>query len=54
MLTGHDNQKTISAAINEGAVYKFITMPWDAEQLRANVRESFRHHGIVTQALKHV
>lgn len=54
MLTGHDNQKLISAAINEGAVYKFITKPWDAEQLCANVREAFRHHGIVTQALKHV
>ncbi|HUX90394.1 MAG TPA: EAL domain-containing protein [Gallionellaceae bacterium] len=52
MLTGHDNQQLISAAINEGAVYKFITKPWDVEQLCANVREAFRHHSVIVQALK--
>ncbi|MBZ0105479.1 MAG: EAL domain-containing protein [Sulfuricella denitrificans] len=46
MLTAHADQQVIAAAINEGAVYKFIFKPWSQEELRANVREAFRKHDI--------
>ncbi len=52
MLTAQDDRHLTSAAINEGAVYKFIIKPWNIEKLRANVREAFRHHGVIAQALK--
>jgi len=33
----------VTDAINEGAVYKFLTKPWDDSLLREHVAESFRH-----------
>ncbi len=46
MLTAHADQQMIAAAINEGAVYKFIFKPWGDEPLRANVREAFRKYDL--------
>ncbi|MDP2834744.1 MAG: EAL domain-containing protein [Pseudomonadota bacterium] len=46
MLTAHAEQQVIAAAINEGAVYKFIFKPWTDEQLRTHVREAFRKHDL--------
>ena len=46
MLTAHADQHMIAAAINEGAVYKFIFKPWADEQLRTDVREAFRKHDL--------
>ncbi|WP_049824381.1 response regulator [Desulfurivibrio alkaliphilus] len=38
MLTGYTDIDSIMAAVNEGAVYKFITKPWNDEDLRLTVR----------------
>ena len=46
MLTAHADQQVIAAAINEGAVYKFIFKPWTDEQLRTHIREAFRKHDL--------
>ncbi|MDO8893121.1 MAG: EAL domain-containing protein [Sulfurimicrobium sp.] len=46
MLTAHADQQVIAAAINEGAVYKFIFKPWSDEQLRTDIREAFRKHDL--------
>ena len=35
--------KTITDAINEGAIYKFLTKPWEDDLLRANIEEAFRY-----------
>lgn len=37
MLTGHADVNAVMGAINEGAVYKFITKPWDDDDLRLTV-----------------
>ena len=37
MLTGHADTSAVMAAINEGAVYKFILKPWDDDDLRVTV-----------------
>jgi diguanylate cyclase (GGDEF)-like protein/PAS domain S-box-containing protein len=50
MLTAQDDQQLTSAAINEGAVYKFIIKPWDIDKLRTDVRAAFRHHGLISQS----
>jgi diguanylate cyclase (GGDEF)-like protein/PAS domain S-box-containing protein len=44
MLSGYMDFHSIAEAINQGAVYKFLTKPWDDQQLRANIGEAFRHH----------
>ncbi|MDO9227864.1 MAG: EAL domain-containing protein [Pseudomonadota bacterium] len=46
MLTAHADQQVVAAAINEGAVFKFIFKPWTDEQLRTHVREAFRKHDL--------
>ena len=43
VLSDHTELQTVTDAINEGAVYKFLVKPWDDELLRANVRGAFRH-----------
>ncbi|MHB9117424.1 MAG: EAL domain-containing protein [Burkholderiales bacterium] len=44
VLSGYTDLKSVTDAINEGAVYKFLTKPWDDEMLRATIQESFRHY----------
>lgn len=44
VLSGYTDLDSITEAINRGAIYKFLTKPWDDETLRAEVREGFRHH----------
>lgn len=46
VLSGYTELKSITDAINEGAIYKFITKPWDDDQLRAHVREAFDRYGL--------
>ncbi len=41
VLSGYTELKSITDAINEGAIYKFLAKPWDDEQLRADLREAF-------------
>lgn len=46
MLSGFADLKAATAAINEGAIYRFLTKPCDNELLRSNVEEAFRHFEI--------
>ncbi|HJW01863.1 MAG TPA: EAL domain-containing protein [Azospira sp.] len=42
LLTGYTDLEAVASAINQGGVYKFITKPWDDDQLRDLIREAFR------------
>lgn len=42
MLTGYTELDSVTDAINEGAVHKFFTKPWDDELLREKIAEAFR------------
>lgn len=42
ILTGYTDVDSITGAINRGAIYKFLTKPWDDDQLREDIREAFR------------
>lgn len=42
ILTGYTDVDSITGAINRGAIYKFLTKPWDDDQLREEIREAFR------------
>jgi diguanylate cyclase (GGDEF)-like protein/PAS domain S-box-containing protein len=43
VLSGYTELKSVTDAINEGAVYRFLTKPWDDDQLRAFIEDAFRH-----------
>ncbi|RKT58654.1 PAS domain S-box-containing protein/diguanylate cyclase (GGDEF)-like protein [Azonexus fungiphilus] len=42
ILTGYTDVDSITGAINRGAIYKFLTKPWDDDQLREEIRDAFR------------
>lgn len=42
VLTGYTDLESVTGAINRGAIYKFLTKPWDDDQLRELIREAFR------------
>ncbi|PZP57431.1 MAG: hypothetical protein DI596_09255, partial [Azospira oryzae] len=44
VLSGYTDLQSVTEAINEGAVYKFLTKPWEDEWLRAHVQEAFEHY----------
>lgn len=43
MLTGYADMGAVMNAINKGEVYRFITKPWDDENLKALVRGRWRN-----------
>ncbi len=44
VLSGYTELKAVTEAINEGSVYKFLTKPWEDDQLRAHILEAFQRH----------
>ncbi|WP_163559281.1 EAL domain-containing protein [Halomonas sp. NO4] len=42
VLSGYTDLKTVTAAINQGAIFKFLTKPWDDDELRLVVQQAFR------------
>jgi len=49
ILSGYADLSSVTDAINLGAIYKFLTKPWDNEILCANVLEAFRHYELMQQ-----
>ncbi len=41
VLSGYTELQSITDAINHGAIYKFLTKPWDDDLLRGHIREAF-------------
>jgi response regulator RpfG family c-di-GMP phosphodiesterase len=44
MLSGYTDLQSVTEAINRGAIYRFLTKPWDDDLLRDNIRQAFEHH----------
>lgn len=49
ILSGYADLSSVTDAINRGAIYKFLTKPWDNEMLCANVLEAFQHYELTQQ-----
>lgn len=49
VLSGYTELVSVTDAINRGAIYKFLTKPWEDELLRANVAEAFSRYEIVRE-----
>ena len=43
VLSSYAELQPVTDAINDGTVYRFLTKPWDDEQLRSFINEAFHH-----------
>lgn len=50
ILSGQADMISVLDAINDGAVYKFFTKPWDDARLRERIREAFRAQAALCSA----
>lgn len=44
ILSGYAEIGTVTAALNDGAAYKFLVKPWDDQELRAYIQDAFMAH----------
>lgn len=49
VLTGHADIGTAMAAINEGAVFRFISKPWNDHEIKLVVRDALRQRELVAE-----
>lgn len=47
VLSGYTDLKSVTDAINEGAIYKFLTKPWDDKQIREHIQQAFHYFNAV-------
>ncbi len=43
VLTGQAEMETVIAAINDGAVFRFLTKPWDDDEVKLTIHLAIRH-----------
>jgi two-component system response regulator HupR/HoxA len=49
LLTGYADIRSMSRAINEGRIYRFITKPWEPDEVRLNVRRALEAYELATE-----
>ena len=50
MLTRYSDIETATCAINEGEIYRFISKPWDDEDLKLILRDALNRTAELRQA----
>ena len=48
MLTGNADQQTAADAVNQGAIFRFLTKPCDHELLAKTIHQAIRQHELIT------
>ena len=49
ILTGKPDLVAVLAAVQDGAVYRFLLKPWDNDDLRMSVQQAFDHFRLVAE-----
>jgi CheY-like chemotaxis protein len=49
VLSGFTELQTVTDAVNAGAIYKFLTKPWDDEQLRSHIQEAVAYSAMANE-----
>jgi len=52
ILSGHVDVNIIVDAINKGEVYRFVTKPWNDEELKSTIRQCLDHYDVVQENLE--
>jgi signal transduction histidine kinase len=48
LLTGYSDIEAVIGAINEGQVFRYVTKPWNPEELESIVKEAFEKYELIT------
>ena len=49
ILSGYADAGLIQEALNRGEVFRFLTKPWDDEELKLAIRQCLTHHDLVSR-----
>lgn len=49
LLTGHADMQAAEAAVNVGQIYRFLTKPWDPEELQRTVRQAIDRYDLASE-----
>jgi DNA-binding NtrC family response regulator len=49
VFTGYADIKAVIDAINEGQIYRYLTKPWDPDELRALLHQACDHYAQLTE-----
>src|SRR5215217_5413552 len=49
LFTGYADIRAVIDAINQGNVYRYITKPWDPDELQTIIREACERHDLLVQ-----
>ncbi|WP_312679711.1 EAL domain-containing protein [Stutzerimonas nitrititolerans] len=52
VLSASTEVSSILKAVNEGVIYRFITKPWEADDLRAQIREAFQQRKLLRENMR--
>ena len=44
ILSGQTELQSVLEAVNRGEIYRFLTAPWDDDQLKKSIQDAFRRH----------
>lgn len=47
LFTGYADIRAVIEAINQGSVYRYITKPWDPDELMAVIRDACEHYDLI-------
>ncbi|MFH1625456.1 MAG: response regulator [Pseudomonadota bacterium] len=50
ILTGYEDSRIAISAINEGEVYRFVTKPWNGDELKITIKQALEHHDLLHEA----
>ena len=50
VLSGFTELSSVTGAVNRGAIYKFLTKPWDDTEMRAHIADAFSRHELARGA----
>ena len=49
LFTAYADIRAVIDAINQGNVFRYITKPWDPEELEAVIRQAVEHHDLIVE-----
>lgn len=52
ILSGYTELSSVTDSVNQGAIHKFLTKPWDDDVLRESVREAFQLYRVTRENIR--
>lgn len=52
IMSGYTDLESITHAVNDGAIFKFLLKPWDDDKLKNHIREAFAIHSLQSDNLE--